>query len=473
MWTPFTGYEPGEMGDIEVLVHQDRLHLFHLCLPSHDAVAHCVSDDGIHWQPLPVAIRTGDPGEPDDDQIWTMGVFAHAGRFFMLYTGLDKAHLGLKQSICLAVSDDLIRWTKHSGNPVMRPDPRWYEDRLLNPSRIDWRDPFVFQAEGQLQCLITARLRDGALNRRACVGHATSSDGVQWNVQPPLWSPHVCFDVEVPTLFPLGKRWYLTGIFGGQERQAYRVADHWRGPWRRPADDSTLPTRNHAFRVARWRDMTLLFHWYKALHPMADWRSGYSKMTLCLPKLASSDEDGNLRISSFPLLTRDRTPMPCAKSLVLDGKDQIGFASSILTDDFDDGVIEVTFRTLAPEFGLYIRGDLHGDTGTFFSCVPGRNQVELYKLTHQYSGMPSHLVRGRVLVQTFHHRFVPGEDVRLRLVAHGPEIEASVNGRVVLCALTMLRRDGAAGVYVEDGSATVDAIEMTRLPRWSENPFER
>src|SRR5437879_5889955 len=102
------GYSPSEIGDIDVLVHQDRIHLFHLSLPSHDIVGHLVSDDGLTWEPLPNAITTGDPGAFDDDQIWTMGTFALNGRFFMLYTGMSKADGGCVQRTGLATSEDLI-----------------------------------------------------------------------------------------------------------------------------------------------------------------------------------------------------------------------------------------------------------------------------------------------------------------------------------------------------------------------------
>ena len=68
------GINSNEIGDFEVVEKGGQLHLFYLSLPSHDAVGHLVSDNGIDWRPLPVAIRTGEPGEFDSDQIWTMGV---------------------------------------------------------------------------------------------------------------------------------------------------------------------------------------------------------------------------------------------------------------------------------------------------------------------------------------------------------------------------------------------------------------
>src|SRR5262249_33378575 len=77
VYAPRAGIEP-ELGDVEVIVADDRLHLFHLTPPNNDAVAHAVSDDGLSWRELPVALRTGPPGSCDDDQIWTMSVTERA-----------------------------------------------------------------------------------------------------------------------------------------------------------------------------------------------------------------------------------------------------------------------------------------------------------------------------------------------------------------------------------------------------------
>ena len=49
------GANPNELGDFEVVQKDGQLHAFYLSLPSHDAVGHLVSDDGINWTPLPAA----------------------------------------------------------------------------------------------------------------------------------------------------------------------------------------------------------------------------------------------------------------------------------------------------------------------------------------------------------------------------------------------------------------------------------
>ncbi|MBI4024148.1 MAG: hypothetical protein HY360_04150 [Verrucomicrobia bacterium] len=42
-----------QIGDIEVFVHDGKIHLFHLTLPAHQHVGHWVSEDALHWRQLP------------------------------------------------------------------------------------------------------------------------------------------------------------------------------------------------------------------------------------------------------------------------------------------------------------------------------------------------------------------------------------------------------------------------------------
>src|SRR5918998_1580356 len=103
MYTPY-GFGASELGDIEVVPDGDDLHLFHLTLPNHDVIQHAVSRDGLSWQPLPAALRTGDPGALDDDQIWTMSVTPWPGGdgYLMLYTALATADGGRVQRVATA-----------------------------------------------------------------------------------------------------------------------------------------------------------------------------------------------------------------------------------------------------------------------------------------------------------------------------------------------------------------------------------
>lgn len=474
------GYQASEVGDVDVIVHEDRIHLFHLTLPNHDVVGHLVSDDGLTWQTLPNALTTGDPGSFDDDQIWTMGTFEHEGRFFMLYTALSRAENGCVQRTGLATSDDLVHWRKHDGNPVAEADGRWYEARREESGRVNWRDPFVFEAGGVLHCLMVARENHGPMSRRGCVAHLTSRDGYRWQVRPPLYSLHVSYDFEVPTLFQLGDYYYLTGILGGHGRDVYRVATSPWGPWERREDDGLLPAPNHAFRTCLWRDKQLLFHWVRG---NADWASGApAYCVVAPPKEAVAAADGCLVLRPF----QDLSPLHLGAAetsfarvlgrpeAALEGRWELagatllgvgdpGFGALLSEDEYDDVLIEVEVEPgVAREFGVVLRADAEADAGTFVSCVPGRATVELVSLFESRGGIHDVRGRGRQLVQQFHHAY-SGTWHQLRVVARGPLIEAAIDGRVVLSALTMRRRRGRVGVFVEDGRAVFRNPRLQRL----------
>lgn len=124
----------------------------------------------------------------------------------MLYTGINRAEGGLIQRIGLAVSDDLLTWRKHPGNPVLEADGRWYELLDLTSWRDQsWRDPWLYRDadDGSFHALITARAADGAADGRGVIGHARSPDLVHWQVLEPVTAPGEFAQVEVPQLVQL------------------------------------------------------------------------------------------------------------------------------------------------------------------------------------------------------------------------------------------------------------------------------
>ncbi len=191
-------------------------HVFYLQAPRalgdpdlrhrHATVGHAVSTDLTHWRVLPDALHPGEPGAWDDVAIWTGSVLAHEGRWYMLYTGTGNADEGLVQRIGLAVSDDLVSWSKHPANPVIEADARWYE--TLDRSRWrdqSWRDPWLFTTaqDDYVHVYITARTPAGEPDGAGVVAHARSRDLVSWEVGPPVTDGGEFAQVEVPQLVAL------------------------------------------------------------------------------------------------------------------------------------------------------------------------------------------------------------------------------------------------------------------------------
>ena len=107
-----SGYSDWEIGDITVIIHKGVYHLFHLIIPNHDYIAHAVSRDGISWKRTKNALFVGDPGQWDDDMLWTMHVYREHNKFIMYYTGLQRKDRGKISRIGLAKSNDLLEWKK-------------------------------------------------------------------------------------------------------------------------------------------------------------------------------------------------------------------------------------------------------------------------------------------------------------------------------------------------------------------------
>lgn len=166
-------------------------------------IGHAVSSDFEQWHVLPDALGPGDPGEWDDLATWTGSVLNHAGKWWMLYTGVSRADRGRAQRIGLATSDDLVQWEKHPANPVLTADRRWYQvSEGTEGADEPWRDPWLFvsRQDGMVHALVTARAPGVDPDSAGVLGHARSADLVAWEVLPPLVAPAEFAQMEVPQL---------------------------------------------------------------------------------------------------------------------------------------------------------------------------------------------------------------------------------------------------------------------------------
>ncbi len=176
------------------------------------SIGHAVSQDLRDWHVLPDALCPGPLGDWDDYTTWTGSVVEHDGNWHLFYPGTQRAEKGLVQRIGLATSADLCHWEKYPGNPVLVPDPQWYE--LLDLAQWQdqaWRDPWVFRdpAGGDFHALITARVNHGPTDGRGVIAHARSTDLRQWQVTPPITEPGEFGQMEVPQLSHIAGRYYL------------------------------------------------------------------------------------------------------------------------------------------------------------------------------------------------------------------------------------------------------------------------
>lgn len=288
-----SGFSDWEIGDITVVIHEGLYHLFHLIIPNHDYIAHAVSRNGISWRRVNNALFVGNPGEWDDDMLWTMDVSEVNGKFEMYYTGLQRKDRGIVSKIGLAVSNNLVDWQKKQppGFPI-EPKGVFYEDASTNPRNwLSFRDPFRFEHGGETYLLVCARTIRGPVSRRGCVGLVKITGGYVERM-PPLLYPMAYDDIECPCVCELNGRFYVIGSIREDIKVRYWFAPGFLSEYHSFHDDVLLPQGNYAARVVKDGVHLLIFNFFYA---------GKIDIFRVLPppKELDTDERGRLLLKSY------------------------------------------------------------------------------------------------------------------------------------------------------------------------------
>lgn len=479
MYSPSGFSEVPEIGDVEVFVKNEEIHLFYLTLPNNDIIGHAVSRDGLTWEELPDALHTGDPGSCDDDMLWTMSVVRYANQYNMFYTALSKADHGQIQRIALATSEDLIHWKKYSKNPIGEADPRYYETEPLR-GMVSWRDPYPVIEQDVLYLLICAREANGPLFRRGCVGLMRYDNEVGWRVEPPLYTPRHYMDWEVPVLLKIKGQYYLFGSITEEHSIHYRIAEQLRGPYRTPPHDKILPPGNYANRVCLWKGKYLMFHW---LETNPDWDSTISRYRkLAPPKEIMVEDDATLSLRPFEGWSgKYREPKDSLppKTFFRKGKsiygrweehgDEIGFHSInnmsifLLHQEEENFMLDVTVRIdQGRATGVVFRADDSCDEAMLLRLSPDENAIQLVKLK-KAERRPGWTWIEHTIMQSNKVSFQMGQDYTLRLIAFDEYIEVSINGRIKLSALSWVLKKGKIGIFAEYGYGSFKDFHLWRM----------
>jgi beta-fructofuranosidase len=130
------------------------------------SVGHAISKDLKNWTVVADALAPSEAPAPDSWTTWTGSVVRQPdGIWRMFYTGTSREDAGARQTVCAAISADLITWTKVENLPVLAADSRWY---------ATLQDVFV-----------TAELKESVKPRqRAAMAMAKSDDLINWTLLP-------------------------------------------------------------------------------------------------------------------------------------------------------------------------------------------------------------------------------------------------------------------------------------------------
>lgn len=259
--------------DVWYLNRNDEVHAFHLMnrrlRPGEDAekyptdanaLEHAVSRNLLDWETLPPLLAP-DPGNPEDDlQAWTGSALWHEGQGHLFYTMRGGATQAREQKIGLARSRDLIRWERHSGNPILTPDPRWYAtNQNPVPGVVDCRDLHVVaDPRGGWLGFFATRVSGAGLElaETSVIGCARSDDLIHWTQRAPAFAPKKYACIEAHDVFHLNGRWYMLclaghhygnrGIFSDPNvvnGTIYAIAEKPEGPYHELSDNVLLGAR--------------------------------------------------------------------------------------------------------------------------------------------------------------------------------------------------------------------------------------
>ncbi len=270
-----------------------QYHLFYQKNPNgpywgHIHWGHMTSPDLYRWTEMPVALSP-EPG-PDSEGCWSGSVIEHQGKLAILYTGGD----GHRSSICLALSEDGIHFTKHRGNPVIPEPPQGH-------GFPEFRDPFVWREGESYHLIIGSAIKEKG--GTALLYH--SKDLVNWEYRKPL----LVGDRETSGVF-----WEMPVFIKVGEQHALIVcevpgrASYWVGTWK---DETFTPHSLYPQRLELFNHLLSPTPYFledgrvltmgiipDERSPKECWRAGWAHL-YSLPRLITADPLGRLHQSPY------------------------------------------------------------------------------------------------------------------------------------------------------------------------------
>ncbi len=161
---------------------------------------HARSRDLVNWEHLPIAIWPST--ELGETAIYSGGAaIAADGRPRLIYTSIG--HPQPEQWMAMPVDDQLFRWRKYSGNPVLN------QAAHLSGAILQWRDPFLFRKDGSTYMVCGGGTSAGRAQVQLYA--AAKPDLTAWKHLGAIFQSldRENRNYECPNLFPLDGRWVL------------------------------------------------------------------------------------------------------------------------------------------------------------------------------------------------------------------------------------------------------------------------
>lgn len=107
------------------------------------AIGLCWSDDLRRWDVRDPVLHAAQGAAWERGGLYKSFLLEHQGRTYLFYNAKDGAGWPWREQIGVAFSDDLVRWTRYDGNPVVRNGAAGAADEMFAA------DPCVFRDDGR------------------------------------------------------------------------------------------------------------------------------------------------------------------------------------------------------------------------------------------------------------------------------------------------------------------------------------
>jgi len=396
-----------------VIQWQGRYHLFFQYNPDGAWHAnmhwgHAVSDDLIHWEELPIAIAPT-PNSPDQGGIFSGCIVNDGGQPVAFYTGVNDDYS--VQTQCMALgNDDLTRWQKYAGNPVVGAAPAH-----LGQTR-DFRDPFVFRRGGSWYMTVSAHI--------VGVGGAVllyrSANMTDWEYLHPLFvgdRARSGRNFECANCFPLGDKWVM--IISAMLLDAPAYTLYFVGRWQ---DERFIVESEGVYDAGvsyaslmhfDERGRPLIYSWLRETRSVElQKRAGWSGVQ-AIPRLLSLDSQNRLISQPVPEVERLRGRH---QHFTAGAVREAAIAVSGLALD-----IEAEFDAAAtPDCGIELTA---GDDKL---AIVYERRAQTLQVQRRYQGATPEIDSGP---EGIAHALDAGETLQLRILIDGSVVEVIANGR--------------------------------------------
>jgi beta-fructofuranosidase len=354
--------------------------------------------------------------------------------------------------------------------------PEFYESTVDEGREwVSFRDPFYYREGDRGWLIMAARVKDGPVVRRGCVGVMEETAPGKFAARPHLHHPGIYDDIEVPNLMRVDNEYYLIGSIREDKKIRYWHTSELGKPWRSYYDNVLLAQGNYAARVCQDDQGWLLWNFFSFPG------SGLSTGNLMPPpKRLHRTSHGLLRAHTFAGLDQylgERVDTRCVhllergigqQSCAVDGNKlelvcEAGFQAFV----FDGSLESARFSAKIDleglgKCGLVFRVDPDSHDGYYLSLDLLKGLAQLRAWDTGRPGSGEHMMQFRALQGGNWYNDTPGE-AEISLIAFGHYIELSIAGRVILSLADTTFSSGLFGVYLESANMRLYDVELRKM----------